>query len=127
MSQKPFLRIDNIRKRFGPIVASDGVSLEIEEGEIHSLLGENGAGKSVLMSMICGMVRPDEGEIVGSAHGRSPAVRSEGLRTAMLCETGVWCTARRVLFEAILNRRDAERGVQEGCGFAARGQEVGAA
>ncbi|WLR94950.1 ABC transporter ATP-binding protein [Shinella zoogloeoides] len=64
MSQKPFLRIDNIHKRFGPIVASDGVSLEIEEGEIHSLLGENGAGKSVLMSMICGMVRPDEGEIV---------------------------------------------------------------
>ena len=64
MSQKPFLRIDNIRKRFGPIIASDGVSLEIQEGEIHSLLGENGAGKSVLMSMICGMVRPDEGEIV---------------------------------------------------------------
>ncbi|WP_027997185.1 ABC transporter ATP-binding protein [Sinorhizobium arboris] len=64
MSQKPFLRIDNIRKRFGSVVASDGVSLEIEEGEIHSLLGENGAGKSVLMSMICGMVRPDEGEIV---------------------------------------------------------------
>lgn len=64
MSQKPFLRVENIRKRFGPIVASDGVSLEIEEGEIHSLLGENGAGKSVLMSMICGMVRPDEGEIV---------------------------------------------------------------
>ncbi|MBD9560282.1 ABC transporter ATP-binding protein [Ensifer sp. ENS03] len=64
MSAKPFLRIDNIRKRFGPIIASDGVSLEIEEGEIHSLLGENGAGKSVLMSMICGMVRPDEGEIV---------------------------------------------------------------
>ena len=64
MSQKPFLRVDNIRKRFGPIVASDGVTLEIEEGEIHSLLGENGAGKSVLMSMICGMARPDEGEIV---------------------------------------------------------------
>ena len=64
MSQKPFLRIDNIRKRFGSVVASDGVSLEIDEGEIHSLLGENGAGKSVLMSMICGMVRPDEGEIV---------------------------------------------------------------
>ncbi|MGH6762643.1 MAG: ABC transporter ATP-binding protein [Phyllobacterium sp.] len=64
MSAKPFLRIDNIRKRFGPIIASDGASLEIEEGEIHSLLGENGAGKSVLMSMICGMLRPDEGEIV---------------------------------------------------------------
>ncbi|MBB6468818.1 ABC transporter ATP-binding protein [Aminobacter carboxidus] len=64
MSPKPFLRIENIRKRFGSVVASDGVSLEIDEGEIHALLGENGAGKSVLMSMICGMVRPDEGEIV---------------------------------------------------------------
>ncbi|UVK42041.1 ABC transporter ATP-binding protein [Mesorhizobium sp. AR07] len=64
MSPKPFLRIENIRKRFGPIIASDGVTLEIDEGEIHSLLGENGAGKSVLMNMICGMVRPDEGEIV---------------------------------------------------------------
>ncbi|MBD9487896.1 ABC transporter ATP-binding protein [Ensifer sp. ENS11] len=64
MSTKPFLRIDNIHKRFGPIIASDGVSLQIEEGEIHALLGENGAGKSVLMSMICGMVRPDAGEIV---------------------------------------------------------------
>ena len=68
MSARPFLRIDNIRKRFGPIIASDGVSLEIEEGEIHSLLGENGAGKSVLMSMVCGMVRPDEGEIVYKGH-----------------------------------------------------------
>ncbi|NVD39969.1 ABC transporter ATP-binding protein [Ensifer sp. HO-A22] len=64
MSSRPFLRIDNIHKRFGPIIASDGVSLQIDEGEIHALLGENGAGKSVLMSMICGMVRPDEGEIV---------------------------------------------------------------
>jgi simple sugar transport system ATP-binding protein len=63
MVAKPFLRVENIRKRFGPIIASDGASLEIEAGEIHSLLGENGAGKSVLMSMICGMVRPDEGEI----------------------------------------------------------------
>ncbi|RDL47542.1 Ribose import ATP-binding protein RbsA [Ensifer sp. M14] len=64
MSTRPFLRLDNIRKRFGSIVASDGVSLEIEEGEVHSLLGENGAGKSVLMIMICGMARPDEGDIV---------------------------------------------------------------
>ena len=85
MSQKPFLRIDNIRKRFGPIVASDGVSLEIQEGEIHSLLGENGAGKSVLMSMICGMVRPDEGEIV--YRGRS--VRFNSPREAIRHRIGM--------------------------------------
>lgn len=85
MSQKPFLRIDNIRKRFGSIVASDGVSLEIEEGEIHALLGENGAGKSVLMSMICGMVRPDEGEIVF----KGQAVRFNSPREAIRQRIGM--------------------------------------
>ncbi|MBT1155937.1 ABC transporter ATP-binding protein [Aminobacter anthyllidis] len=85
MSAKPFLRIDNIRKRFGPIVASDGVSLEIEEGEIHALLGENGAGKSVLMSMICGMVRPDEGEIIY----RGQSVRFNSPREAIRQRIGM--------------------------------------
>ncbi|WP_426129416.1 ABC transporter ATP-binding protein [Pararhizobium sp. PWRC1-1] len=85
MSPKPFLRIDNIRKRFGSIIASDGVSLEIEEGEIHALLGENGAGKSVLMSMICGMVRPDEGEIVY----RGQSVRFNSPREAIRQRIGM--------------------------------------
>jgi len=58
-----FLRIKDVYKRFGLTVANDGASLEIREGEIHSLLGENGAGKSVLMSIICGMVPRDAGEI----------------------------------------------------------------
>lgn len=85
MSPKPFLRIENVRKRFGPVVASDGVSLEINEGEIHSLLGENGAGKSVLMSMICGMVRPDEGEIVY----KGQAVRFNSPREAIRQRIGM--------------------------------------
>ena len=53
----------NITKRFPGIVANDKISLGIEEGEIFALLGENGAGKSVLMSMLFGMYEPDEGEI----------------------------------------------------------------
>jgi len=61
--EKAFLRIKDVCKRFGLTVANDSVSLEIKEGEIHSLLGENGAGKSVLMSIICGMVPRDAGEI----------------------------------------------------------------
>lgn len=85
MSQTPFLRIDNICKKFGPIVASDGVTLEIEEGEIHSLLGENGAGKSVLMSMLCGMVRPDEGEIIY----RGESVRFSSPREAIRRRIGM--------------------------------------
>ncbi|RNF35290.1 ABC transporter ATP-binding protein [Paracoccus methylarcula] len=64
MSDKPFLRMDNIHKSFGEIIVSAGVTLEIEEGEIHSLLGENGAGKSVLMSILCGILKPNSGQII---------------------------------------------------------------
>ncbi len=46
------------------VVANDGVSLEIERGEIHSLVGENGAGKTTLMKILYGMERPTSGEIL---------------------------------------------------------------
>ncbi len=46
------------------VVANDGVSLEIERGEIHSLVGENGAGKTTLMKILYGMERPTGGEIL---------------------------------------------------------------
>lgn len=55
--------IRNVTKTFPGITANDNISLEIQEGEIFALLGENGAGKSVLMSMLFGMYEPDEGEI----------------------------------------------------------------
>lgn len=52
-----------ITKRFPGVVADDNVNFEVEAGEIHALMGENGAGKSILMSMLAGVYRPDEGEI----------------------------------------------------------------
>ena len=58
------LRIENLRKSFGALKATDGVSIDVLAGEIHALIGPNGAGKSTLIAEICGEVRPDSGTIV---------------------------------------------------------------
>lgn len=55
--------MQGIVKRFGDVVANDGIELEVRGGEIHALLGENGAGKSTLMNMLSGIYAPDGGSV----------------------------------------------------------------
>lgn len=55
--------MQDITKRFPGVLANDKITLQVEKGEIHGLLGENGAGKSVLMSILYGLYRADEGVI----------------------------------------------------------------
>jgi simple sugar transport system ATP-binding protein len=57
------LELIGISKQYPAVKANDKVSLRVAPGEIHAVLGENGAGKSTMMKMIYGAVRPDEGEI----------------------------------------------------------------
>lgn len=53
----------DITKTFPGIIANDHINLQVEQGEIHALLGENGAGKSTLMSVLFGLYQPDSGQI----------------------------------------------------------------
>ena len=59
----PFIRLQNIKKRFGPVIALDGIDLAIYPGEVTALVGDNGAGKSTLIKIISGVLKPDEGEL----------------------------------------------------------------
>jgi D-xylose transport system ATP-binding protein len=81
----PVLAIRDATKRFGAVLALDGVSLEVRSGEVLALLGDNGAGKSTLIKCISGVHRLDAGtiEVDGEpVHMTSPAVaRATGIET----------------------------------------------
>ncbi|HZG27334.1 MAG TPA: ABC transporter ATP-binding protein [Ensifer sp.] len=60
---EPLLRIDNLESYYGPIMAIRGVSLEVHEGQIVTVLGANGAGKTTLMKTISGVMDPEKGTV----------------------------------------------------------------
>ncbi len=68
------IELKGITKRFGEVVANDGIDLKLNRGEILSLLGENGSGKTTLMNMLSGIYFPDEGQIF--VNGQPVSIRS---------------------------------------------------
>jgi ribose transport system ATP-binding protein len=59
----PVLRLQNVTKRYGGALALDSVMFDVRPGEVHALLGENGAGKSTMAKIVAGATSPDEGTI----------------------------------------------------------------
>lgn len=66
------LTVEHIDKRFGATVALSDVSFSIASGEVHALLGENGAGKSTVLSIIAGLIQPDRGALLLGGKPFSP-------------------------------------------------------
>ena len=64
----PLLRIEAVVKKFGPLRAVDGLSLDIKSGEFFALLGPSGCGKTTLLRMLAGFETPDEGRILLDGH-----------------------------------------------------------
>jgi D-xylose transport system ATP-binding protein len=79
------LQVREARKRFGAVVALDGVTFDVSPGEVLALLGDNGAGKSTLIKAISGVHRLDSGSIVldgvDITASNAMAVRSQGVET----------------------------------------------
>jgi len=80
----PLLRVDNLVRRFGGIIATDHVSLDVGDREIHAIIGPNGAGKTTLISQLTGHLVPHGGSIhlAGRDISRLPAWRRSALGLA---------------------------------------------
>ncbi|MBP5281887.1 MAG: ABC transporter ATP-binding protein [Lachnospiraceae bacterium] len=73
------IEIKNVTKKFDELVALKNISAEISEGQVFGLIGTNGAGKSTLMRTICGVYRPEEGEVLvdGEPVFENPSAKSK--------------------------------------------------
>lgn len=63
MKDHPILKLEKLTKTFPGVVANDKIDLEVNAGEILSIVGENGAGKSTFCKMLTGVYLPDGGKI----------------------------------------------------------------
>ncbi len=80
----PLLRVENLVRRFGGILATDNLSLDVAKGELHAIIGPNGAGKTTLISQLTGQLASDSGAIhfAGRNVTRLPAYRRSRLGLA---------------------------------------------
>jgi simple sugar transport system ATP-binding protein len=115
----------NIVKRFGPTVALNGAGIAIAPGETHALVGRNGAGKSTLVSILTGLQRPDEGEVLFSGEA-APALGDRDAwrqRVACVYQKSTIIPSLTVAENLFLNRQ-TEHGLINWRRLRARAREV---
>ena len=78
---EPIVAVEGLVKRYGDVVAADGISFEIQEGEIFGLLGPNGAGKTTTINVLCTYTEPTAGEVTVAGH--SVTAEAEAVKRAI--------------------------------------------
>lgn len=91
---EPLIELQDIKKQFPGVLALDGVSLQIQPGEIHAVIGENGAGKSTLINILAGELQPDSGAILyqGKPHIIPNARASQALGIRVVYQELALCS-----------------------------------
>ncbi len=108
----PLVSVRHLAKRYGGVVAIADMSLDVQSGTIHAVVGENGAGKSTLMKILAGAVRPDGGEIVFAGekieHSSPNAARKRGI--GIVYQELSLFPERSVLANLFVNREPTRNG-----------------
>ena len=87
-ASKVVIQMKDIVKKFGDFTANDHINLTVHKGEVHAILGENGAGKSTMMNVLCGLYKPTS--------GRSLSMRKRFISTVLKMPSiweSVWYTS----------------------------------
>ncbi|GAA1668400.1 sugar ABC transporter ATP-binding protein [Nonomuraea maheshkhaliensis] len=115
----------DVVKRFGPTTALAGARIAIEEGETHALVGRNGAGKSTLVSILTGLQRPDEGEVLFSGQPAPALADRDAWRRRVACvyQKSTIIPALTVAENLFLNRQ-SDKGLINWRALAGRAREV---
>ena len=87
----PLVRVTDLAKSFGALAAVDGISFHVAPGEVVSIIGPNGSGKTTTINLLAGELRPDRGDVVlgqTDIAGRTPDVIA---RANLICCPGSNC------------------------------------
>ncbi|MEV0314638.1 sugar ABC transporter ATP-binding protein [Nonomuraea fuscirosea] len=115
----------DVVKRFGPTTALAGAKIAITEGETHALVGRNGAGKSTLVSILTGLQRPDEGEVLFAGQPAPALADRDAWRRRVACvyQKSTIISALTVAENLFLNRQ-SEKSVINWRALAGRAREL---
>ncbi len=102
MSAPVSIRLEQVRKRYGPVLALDGVTAHVDDGEVLAMLGANGAGKSTLMRILATTVLPDSG--MASVAGHDVVTGAHAARSSL----GLVLGEERSFFWRLSGRKNLE-------------------